>query len=95
MLTLPNENIETVVPDKSNCRPKIEHGRTLYKERSRIERILGQLKINETIFTRHELMSNTLLEMVHLTTAGYHRKSVDSDWRSKRYIQKDNIFIKI
>lgn len=36
--------IEAVIPGRSNRRVKIEHKRTIYKERNRIERIFGHLK---------------------------------------------------
>lgn len=43
---LAERNIEAVIPGRSNRRVKIEHDRVLYKQRNRIERMFGQLKIN-------------------------------------------------
>ena len=43
---LAKRKIEAVIPGRSNCRVKIEHDRTLYKQRNRIERMFGQPKIN-------------------------------------------------
>ncbi len=42
-------NIEAVIPGRSNRRVKIEHNRTLYKQRNRIERMFGHLKVNVSI----------------------------------------------
>jgi len=65
---LAERKIEAVVPGRSNCRVKIEHGRALYKPRNRIERMFGHLKINRAIATRHDQLANGFLGMVHLAT---------------------------
>jgi len=38
---LAERNIEAVIPGRSNRRLKIQHNRTLYKQRNRIERMFG------------------------------------------------------
>ena len=43
---LAERKIEAVIPGRSNRRVKIEHNRALYKQRNRIERMFGHLKIN-------------------------------------------------
>ena len=50
---------------------KIEHNRTLYKQRNRIERMFGHLKINRAIATRCNQLASSFLGMVHLATARY------------------------
>ena len=50
---------------------KIEHNRTLYKQRNRIERMFGLLKINRAIATRCNQLASSFLGMVHLVTARY------------------------
>lgn len=42
---LADRKIEVVIPGRSNRRVKIDHDRTLYKQRNRIERMFGQPKI--------------------------------------------------
>lgn len=49
----------------------IEHDRTLNKQRNRIERMFGHLKINRAIATRYDQLANSFLGMVHLATARY------------------------
>ena len=48
---LAERNIEAVILGRSNRRVKIEHDRALYKQRNRIERKFGHLKINRAIAT--------------------------------------------
>jgi len=58
---LVERTIESVIPGRSNRRVKIEHNRTLYTQRNRIERIFGQLKINLAIATRYDRLGNSFL----------------------------------
>lgn len=73
---LAERNIEAVIPGRSNRRVKIEHDRALYKQRNRIERMFGLLKINRAIATRYDQLANSFLGMVHLATARYWLKFV-------------------
>ena len=43
---LAKQNIDPRIPGRSNRRVKIEYDRKLYKQRNRIERMFGHLKIN-------------------------------------------------
>ena len=54
---LSKRKIEAVIPGRSNRRVKIEHDRALYKQRNRIERMFGQLKINRAIATRYDQLA--------------------------------------
>lgn len=54
---LVKRNIEAVIPGRSNRRVKIAHDRALYKQRNRIERMFGQLKINRAIATRYDQLA--------------------------------------
>lgn len=74
--TLPKRNIEAVIPGRLNRRVKIEHERALYKQRNRIERMFGHLKINRAIATRYDQLANSFLGMLHLATARYWLKFV-------------------
>ena len=66
---LSKRHIGPVIRGRSNRRVKIEHDRTLYKQRNRIERMFGRLKINRAIATRYDQLPNSFLGMVHLATA--------------------------
>jgi transposase len=58
---LAKRNIAAVIPDRSNLHVKIAHNRALYKQRNRIERMLGHLKINRAIATRYAQLAETFL----------------------------------
>lgn len=73
---LKRRNIEPVIPGRSNRRVKIEHDRSLYEQRNRIERMFGHLKINRAIATPYDQLASSLLGMVHLATARYWLKFV-------------------
>ena len=73
---LADRKIEAVIPGRSNRRVKIEYDRALYKQRNRIERMFGHLKINRAIATRYDQLANSFLGMVHLATARYWLKFV-------------------
>ena len=73
---LAERQIEPVIPGRSNRRVKIEYDRVLYKQRNRIERMFGHLKINRAIATRYDQLANSFLGMVHLATARYWLKFV-------------------
>ena len=73
---LADRQIKAVIPGRSNRRVQIKHDRTLYKQRNRIERMFGHLKINRAIATRYDQLANSFLGMVHLATARYWLKYV-------------------
>lgn len=73
---LAERKIKAVIPGRSNRRVKIDYDRTLYKQRNRIERMFGQLKINRAIATRYDQLASSFLGMVHLATARYWLKFV-------------------
>jgi transposase len=73
---LAERKIKAVIPGRSNRRVKIVYDRALYKQRNRIERMFGHLKINRAIATRYDQLANSFLGMVHLATARYWLKFV-------------------
>lgn len=73
---LAERHIKAVIPGRSNRRVKIEHDRVLYKQRNRIERMFGHLKINRAIATRYDQLAETFLGMVHIASARYWLKFV-------------------
>ena len=54
----------------------LTHDRALYKQRNRIERMFGHLKVNRAIATRYDQLASSFLGMVHLATARYWLKFV-------------------
>lgn len=73
---LAERKIKAVIPGRSNRRVKIEYDRALYKQRNRIERMFGHLKINRAIATRYDQLASSFFGMVHLATARYWLKFV-------------------
>ena len=73
---LAKRSIAPVIPGRSNRRVKIEYDRALYKQRNRIERMFGHLKINRAVATRYDQLASSFLGMVHLATARYWLKFV-------------------
>ncbi|KRR19377.1 transposase [Bradyrhizobium lablabi] len=73
---LADRKIEAVNPGRLNRRVKIEHDRALYKQRNRIERMFGHLKVNRAIATATTNWPSSFLGMVHLATARYWLKFV-------------------
>jgi len=66
---LVERKIQAVIPGRSNRRVKIEHDRVLYKQRNRIERMFGHLKINRAIATRYDKTKRNFLAAVYLAAA--------------------------
>ncbi|WP_420853536.1 transposase [Sphingomonas insulae] len=77
--------IEPVIPGRSNRRVKIDHERTLSKQRNRIERMFGHLKINRAIVTRNDQLASSFLGMTHLATARYWFEFVHAAWRGSTF----------
>ena len=73
---LAKRNIKPVIPGRSNRRVQIEHDRVLYRQRNRIERMFGHLKINRAIATRYDQLASSFLGMVHLAAVRYWLKFV-------------------
>lgn len=73
---LASRDIQAVIPGRSNRRVKIEHDGALYKQRNRIERMFGHLKINRAIATRYDQLAASFMSMVHIATARYWLKFV-------------------
>ena len=73
---LAKRNIQAVIPGRSNRRMAIGYDRTLYKQRSRIERMFGRMKINRAIATRYDQLAASFMSMVHIATARYWLKFV-------------------
>jgi transposase len=68
---LAKQKIKPVILGRSNRRVNIEHGCALYKQRNRIERMFGHLKIYRAIATHYDQLGSSFLGMVHVATARY------------------------
>jgi transposase len=62
------EGIRPVIPPRSNRKATIRWNRRLYRERNRIERMIGHLKINRAIATRYDKLARSFLDNLHLAT---------------------------
>ena len=54
--------IRSCIPPKS----KIRWNRRMYRERNRIERMIGHLKINLAIATRYDKLARSFLDALHI-----------------------------
>jgi transposase len=54
------------IPPKSNRKAKIRWNRRMYRERNRIERMIGHLKINRAIATRYDKLARSFLDALHI-----------------------------
>lgn len=68
---LAGRKIDAVIAGRSNRRVKMEHDRTLYQQRKRIERTFRYLKIDCTIATRHEQLTKIFPTMVYSASEIY------------------------
>lgn len=73
---LRGRGIEAVIPGRSNRKKPIIHDRILYKERNRIERMFGHLKINRAGATRYDQLAESFLSMIQIAAIRYLLKFV-------------------
>jgi transposase len=50
---------------------KINHDRVLHKQRNRIERMFGRMKINRARAMRYDQLAESFMSTVHVATARY------------------------
>ena len=55
-----------MIPPRSNRKTPIRWNGQLYRQRNRIERMIGHLKINRAIATRYDKLARSFLDMLHL-----------------------------
>ncbi len=58
--------IHSCIPPKSNRKAQIRWNRRIYRERNRIERMIGHLKINRAIATRYDKLARSFLDGLHV-----------------------------
>jgi transposase len=65
---LKERGIKPVIPPRSNRNTLIRWNKRLYRERNRIERMIGHLKVNRAIATRYDKLAESFLGMLHLAS---------------------------
>lgn len=75
---LKDRGIRPVIPPKSNRKATIRWNKRLYRQRNRIERMFGHLKINRAIATRYDKLAESFLAMLYIATTRYCLKFVHS-----------------
>lgn len=65
---LHEDGIRPVIPPRSHRTTPIRWNQRLYRERNRIERLIGHLKINRAIATRYDKLAQSFLDALHLAT---------------------------
>jgi transposase len=58
--------LRSCIPPKSNRKAKIRWNRRMYRERNRIERMIGQLNINRAIATRYDKLARSFLDALDI-----------------------------
>ena len=61
--------IKLVIPPKSNRTKPIRYSKRLYRQRNRIGRVLGHLKINHAIATRYDQLAENFLGTLFIASA--------------------------
>jgi transposase len=63
---LKDDGVRVTIPSKSNRVKEIRWNKALYRERNRIERMIGHLKINRAVATRYDKLARSFLDALHL-----------------------------
>ena len=66
---LREEDIEPVIPPRSNRKEPCAYNKEVYKLRNQVERLINRLKQFRRIATRYEKLARTFLELIHLVAA--------------------------
>jgi transposase len=67
--TLAAREIEAVIPALACRKEPIPHDPVKYRERNRVERLIGKLKQFRGIATRYDKLAETFLAFIHLAAA--------------------------
>jgi len=62
-------DIAPCIPSRANSTEPVEHDEAMYRERNRVERLVGKLKQFRRVATRYEKLAATFLAMVHVAAA--------------------------
>ena len=62
------QEIEAVIPPRSNRTEAIDHDKEKYKRREKVERFFNKLKQFRRIATRYEKLSRTFMAFIHIAS---------------------------
>jgi transposase len=65
---LHDHGVRAAIPPRSHRNDPIRWNRRIYRERNRIERMIGHLKANRAIATRYDKLARSFLDALHLAT---------------------------
>jgi len=65
---LHQREITPVIPPRSNRKAAIRWNQRIYRERNRIERMIGHMKVNRAVATRYDKLASSFLDALHLAT---------------------------
>lgn len=60
------DGVRATIPSKSNRIKAIRWNKALYRERNRIERMIGHLKVNRAVATRYDKLARSFLDALHI-----------------------------
>jgi transposase len=60
------DGIRHVIPPKSNRKASIRWNKRIYRERNRIERMIGHLKVSRAVATRYDKLARSFLDTLHI-----------------------------
>jgi transposase len=60
------DGIRHVIPPKSNRKAVIHWNKRIYRERNRIERMIGHLKVSRAVATRYDKLPRAFLDTLHI-----------------------------
>jgi transposase len=63
---LAERGIRPVIPPRSTRTVTIQWNRRIYKERNRIERMIGHLKISRAVATRYDKLASSFRDTLHI-----------------------------
>jgi transposase len=66
---LQEEEMEPVIPPRSNRKEQYDYDKDVYKLRNKVERFINRLKQFRRIATRYEKLAITFLGLIHLVAA--------------------------
>ncbi len=58
--------VRATIPPKCNRIKPIRWNKALYRERNRIERMIGHLKVNRAVATRYDKLARSFLDALHI-----------------------------
>jgi transposase len=60
------DGIRQVIPPKRTRKATIRWNKHIYRERNRIERMIGHLKISRAVATRYDKLAQSFLDTLHI-----------------------------